>query len=61
METPRLPVLLVATADEAGADDLAAAGIAEVITPPLTPSGLASSLGRCLVGGRSSNAKIQTD
>jgi hypothetical protein len=61
MDALRLPVLLVATADEVGVDDLVAAGISELITPPLTPGGLASSLGRCLAGGRSFNAKSQKD
>jgi signal transduction histidine kinase len=57
----RLPVLLVATADEVGVDDLVAAGISELITPPLTPGGLASSLGRCLAGGQSPNTRSQKD
>jgi hypothetical protein len=61
MEALRLPVLLVATADEVGVDDLVAAGISELITPPLTPGGLASSLCRCLAGGRSFNTKSQKD
>ena len=61
MEALRLPVLLVATADEVGVDDLVAAGISELITPPLTPGGLASSLGRCLAGVRSFNTKSQKD